>query len=227
MPIGNSATPVGRRRAPPGRFKALRSRDGEPALPGGGHLLRACSASAWRCSPVPREMSRSSGNRTRSRDGLVMKAPSRRTARTVAPVVARMAQSSRDRPAKPGTVGDVGLGQPNFEFALVHDHVQESRDFGVRHQGGHARSPDLVGVHHPVGADLFEFGDGGRFVGSGHYEEVGVQGPGGQGDVQVVCVGVERHDQGLGAVQPGLEDGVLLGGVSDHHQVPARSGRVI
>ena len=87
---------------------------------------------------------------------------------------------------------------------------------------GETRPPELIGIHHPVGAGLQNPLLGALAGGPGRDDEVGVQRPRGQHRVEVVGVVGETADEPAGVLDVGGAQRRLAGGVPGHHRAPRR-----
>ena len=155
-----------------------------------------------------------------SGEGLVRKVPSgRRMASTSAPVRSRRWAERSELPASDESSETVSSSRRNCERAVVHDDVDEVDHVGLDHEGGHAVTAQLLGVHHPVRPGPDQLGLGGLVAGPGDDLEVGPHRLAGHRDVEVVRVGVEGGHQGAPPGRCRPEEDLVVGHV-------ARDGRV-
>ena len=113
-------------------------------------------------------------------------------------------------------LGEEDLAESGLVGTVVHDDVEEVGDVRLRCQARHARSPDLVRVDHPVGADLEHLGERLLVVAARDDEQVRVEAACRQRDVEVVDARPEGGDEGRRPVDAGLAQDLLLTGVAEH-----------
>jgi hypothetical protein len=86
------------------------------------------------------------------------------------------------------------LVQAELQAPVVHDHVEEVGHVRLEGQGRHPGPARVLRVDHPVGAGLDQLGHRRPAGGPRHDEQARRHRPRGQGDIQVVGVGVQRGD---------------------------------
>ena len=110
------------------------------------------------------------------------------------------------------------LPEFRLEGAVVDDDVDEVGHVGLGGQAGHAEAADLVGVDHPVGANLVHLGDTFRVVGPRDDEHLRVEIAGAEGDVEVVDGGAQCHHECGRPFDAGPAEHIVGGGVADQEQ---------
>lgn len=88
--------------------------------------------------------------------------------------------------------------------------VEELSQRWMHGKRAHTRAADVMGVDDPVGAGLKELRLIGLVVGAGHDEQLGVQSPRRQGDVDVGGVGVECCDQRRRPLDSGVDEHLVV-----------------
>ena len=136
-----------------------------------------------------------------------------------APVVSCRAACRRVFPGEIGCGGYLDFFQPESGVVAVHDVVPKVDDVGLQGEVRHPAAAAALRVDDTVGAGPDQLGFGGVVSGAADDDQVGTQRPRGQGDIDVVGVGVERGHERARFRQAGPVQYGVVGDIADDGQV--------